>query len=60
MLENKREVIAFLQRCPNSEEKGSMTEKGIDGRHGAFFQSVGAPNSFAEGFERVDKLWIIS
>jgi hypothetical protein len=33
MLENKREVIAFLQRCPNCGEKGRMREKGIDRRH---------------------------
>ena len=33
MLENKREVIALLQRCPNCGERGSMREKGIDGRH---------------------------
>jgi hypothetical protein len=33
MLKKKREVIAFLQRCPNCGERGSMREKGIDGRH---------------------------
>jgi len=27
------EVIALLQRCPNCGERGSMREKGIDGRH---------------------------
>ena len=53
------EVIAFLRRCPTVEkggaERGELTEL-----HGASFQSVGAPNSFAKGFERVDNLWIIS
>jgi hypothetical protein len=43
MLENKREVIAFLQRCPNCGERGSMREKGIDGRH-AEADSLGLGN----------------
>jgi hypothetical protein len=44
----KGSISVFLQRCPNSGERGSMTEKGTDGRHGASFQSVGAPNSFRQ------------
>jgi len=43
MLENKREVIAFLLRCPNCGERGSMREKGIDGRH-AEADSLGLGN----------------
>ena len=43
MLENKREVIAFLLRCPNCGERGSMREKGIDGRH-AEVDSLGLGN----------------
>jgi hypothetical protein len=43
MLENKREVIAFLLRCPNCGERRSMREKGIDGRH-AEVDSLGLGN----------------
>jgi hypothetical protein len=38
-----RKVIAFLQRCPNCGERGSMREKGIDGRH-AEADSLGLGN----------------
>jgi hypothetical protein len=43
MLENEPEVIALLQRCPNCGERGSMREKGIDGRH-AEADSLGLGN----------------
>ena len=43
MLENKRDVIALLLRCPNCGERGSMREKGIDGRH-AEVDSLGLGN----------------
>src|SRR5260370_35052959 len=43
MLENKRDVIALLLRCPNCGERGSIREKGIDGRH-AEVDSLGLGN----------------
>jgi hypothetical protein len=38
-----RQATALLQRCPNCGERGSMREKGIDGRH-AEADSLGLGN----------------
>ncbi len=38
-----RRATALLQRCPNCGERGSMREKGIDGRH-AEADSLGLGN----------------